>query len=355
MKIAVVFHKDPFAPPRGIDLVRLRALTVGLVRRGAEVEIVSPVEREGVIEGIVPVRRPAALEEPGRYDLIKTCYHYSLELIGDYGGPIVSRIVRVVDDRKPERDEPSRERLLRCQEIIRSRSKVLVLNNGENEIRWRRLYGEEPRIVLVPTGCPEEIPALGKNPFVDGERVMLFLGSLASPGMVSMLNRAARRLEGRCRIHLVGKNKTFMYGADGELPVDPLIVDHGELPESEVWNYIGHADIGIALAAGPDPFDNDVSKILNYLRGGLPVLSEEPIINNELVRKTGFGKTFEYGNVDDLTARAEELLANPPLELRESVMRFMARDHSWTRRVDTYMNLFRSILESKDRGTLPRH
>ncbi len=347
MKIAFVFHKDPFAPPRGIDLVRLRALTVGLIRRGVQTEIVSPVEREGAIEEIVPVRGLRALEQPGRHDLIKTCYHYSMELIGEYKGPIVSRIVRVVDERKPERDESARERLLHCQEIIRSRSTILVLNNRENQVRWRRLYGEDPPIILVPTGCPEEIPARGENPFEDTKPVMLFLGSLAAPRMVTMLNRAARRLSSRCRIHLVGKNKARMYGSDVECPIDPLVVDHGELPQDEVWNYIQYADVGIALATGPDPFDNDVSKILNYLRGGLPVLSEEPIINNTLVLRTEFGRTFEHDNVDDLVTQATELLENPPLARRDWVMRFMAREQSWGRRVEIYISLFKSILGSK--------
>jgi len=344
MRIGIVFHKDPFAPPSGIDLVRLRAIAGGLIRRGISAEIVSPVEKEGVIEGFIPVRGLDALREKRGYDLVKTCYHYSIELIGDYEGPVVSRIVRVVDEKLPERDEPSRERLLQCQDAIRERSAFLVLNNKENQERWRRLYGEHPPVVLLPTGCPSTIPPTKGNPYDSDERVILFLGSVAAGRMVRVLNDAAERLNGRCAIHVVGRNKADMYGA-GEAPLtEPPIVNHGELPQDDVWDYIRHADMGLALATGPHPFDNDVSKILNYLRGGLPVLSEEPILNNELIRRTEFGKIFNLDDPDDLVSKAIELLDDPPLEKRESVMKYMAREQSWDKRVDTYVDLFHSIV-----------
>ena len=115
MRVGIVFHKNPLAPPTGIDLVRLRAISLGFIRKGIDAEVIAPIDREGILEGIVPVRRLEALEEAGRYDIVKTCYHDSILLIERYRGPVVSRIVRVVDHELPERDEPFRERLLRCQ------------------------------------------------------------------------------------------------------------------------------------------------------------------------------------------------------------------------------------------------
>jgi glycosyltransferase involved in cell wall biosynthesis len=259
----------------------------------------------------------------------------------------VSRIVRVVDDKLPERDEPFRQRLLECQERIRARADALILNNRENEERWQRLYGEEPPVVLVPTGCPAAIPPARANPYPGNERVMLFLGSLAASRIVRMLNEASRALEGVCRVHLVGRNKSRLYGCDRECRLTDLIVDHGELAQDKVWDYIRYADIGIALATGPHAFDNDVSKILSYLRGGLPVLSEEPIINNRLIHRTEFGTTFPYGDVDELVHRAVTLLATPPLSKREMVMQFMARENSWEKRVETYVTLFRKLLNGR--------
>jgi glycosyltransferase involved in cell wall biosynthesis len=345
MRVGIVFHKNPLAPPTGIDLVRLRAISLGFIRKSIDAEVIAPVDREGILEKIVPVRRLEALEEPGRYDVVKTCYHDSILLIERYRGPVVSRIVRVVDHELPERDEPFRERLLRCQAVIRDRASAVVLNNAENRERWRSFYGGELPIVLVPTGCPAQIPAQGFNPYSPGERVLLFLGSLAAPRMVHMLNQAARLLRDRIRVHLVGTNKACMYGGIQEdCALDPLVVDRGELSEEEVWDYIRYASVGLALAAGPHAFDNDVSKILNYLRGGLPVVSEEPILTNELIQQTGFGRTFAYGDVRDLVSNSLELVENPLSEKRDEVMQFMAAEHSWDKRVDTYVDLFHKIL-----------
>jgi len=346
MRVGIVFHKNPLAPPTGIDLVRLRAIAGGLRGKGVDAEIIAPVERDSELEGYIPVRTPEALDRSNSYDLVKTSYHPSILLLGAYRGPVVARIVRVVDEQLPERDEPFRDRLLACQRLMARRASVIALNNAENEVRWRRFYGPEPPIVLVPSGCPAKLPESRGNPYRTGENVVLFLGSLAAPRMVHMINEAARRLEGLATVHLVGLNKACMYGGDPECALDSRVIDHGELCEQDVWDFVRHANIGLALATGPLPFDNDVSKIFNYLRGGLPVLSEEPIVNNALTRETGFGKVFPHGDVDKLVQSAVDLLERPPIEKREAVMRHMATEHSWDRRVDTYVELFKKVLSA---------
>ena len=165
--------------------------------------------------------------------------------------------------------------------------------------------------------------------------------------MVHILNQAAHFLRDRVRVHLVGTNKACMYGgAEEECALDPLVVDHGELSEDKVWDYIRYASVGLALAAGPHTFDNDVSKILNYLRGGLAVVSEEPILNNELIRQTGFGRTFSHGDVGDLVSKTLELVESPLDAQRDQVMQFMAEQHSWDKRVDIYVDLFGKIVSS---------
>jgi len=343
MKIAIVFHKNPFAPLASIDLIRLRAISGGLIGRGIEVEIVAPVEEIGFIDGVVPVR-PLSFLKSDRYDLVKTCYHFSIDLINGYEGPVVSRIVRVVDDLLPERDESIRRYLLRYQSLIKERASCIIVNNIENKERWQAFYGTDTSVVCVPTGCPSVIPLPQKNPFDPHEKVVLFLGSIAAPRMITIINEIARRLEGIARVHFIGLNKSHLYGKNKENILSPLVIQHGTMSEEMIWNYIFHARIGLAIATDPHPFDNDMSKIFSYLRGGLPVLSEEPIINNALIRETGFGLTFQYDNMEDLTEKALFLLQNPPLEKREAVMAFMAREHSWERRVETYAKLFRALI-----------
>lgn len=347
MRIGILFHKNPFGPATGIDLVRIRAIAGGLRRRGIDAEIIGPVRAEGTVDGDIPVRPVSVLDSPGRYDLIKTSYHDSITLLGQYQGPVVSRIVRVVDERLPKRDESSREKLLRCQEMINSRSSAVVLNNKENRARWREMYGSGLPVHLIPTGCPAILPQPKGNPLGSGPPAILFLGSLAAPRMTQILNEAAQRLKGLARIHFIGRNKACLYGGDNDCRLDPLVADHGELAEEHVWAYIRNSQIGLALATGPYAFDNDVSKILNYLRGGLPVLSEEPIINNELIRETKFGKIFKHGDIEDFLIKATQLLSSLPLDKREAVMRFMATEHSWDRRVDSYITLFEHVLKGR--------
>lgn len=345
MKIGIVFHKNPISEPVGIDLVRLRAIAKGLAERGALVDIIAPVPFETDLDGI-PVKTPEALRT-GRHDIIKTCYHYSMELLGDHSGIVVSRIVRVVDEKLPERDEPCRKRLLECQELIRRKSSVLALNNVENAERWEALYGQKMRIVTVPTGCPAIIPPRRNNPYPAGKIIMLFLGSLAAPRMIDMINGAAERLPDPMEIHFVGRNKTGMYGGSAKDALHPSIVRHGEMPEDRIWDYIRFAHLGLALATGPYAFDNDVSKILNYLRGGLPVLSESPIVNNDLITITGWGIVFSYGNVEDLVSRASALVASAPPRKKQDVIEYMISNHSWKNRVDTYMGLFNDLLNCR--------
>lgn len=345
MRVAIVFHKNPCAHPVGIDLVRLRAIAQGLIKRGVETEIVSPVEGDRVLDGSIPVRPLPALREPARYDLVKTSYHDSIMLVEDFAGPIVSRIVRVVDERLPKRDEQVRKKLLRCQSLIRSRSSAVVLNNEENRERWHKMYGDSQLTRIIPTGCPAVLPDAGGNPYPPGPPPILFLGSVAAPRMVHMLNAAARQLRGSATVHLVGRNKAQMYGGDRDCMLDPLIMDHGEKVEDEVWPFIMHAAVGLALATGTDPFDNDVSKIFSYLRGGLPVVSEHPIVNNWLVDQTRMGRVFGHGMITELVASVHSLLDRPPEpQTRMAAMQFMAEHHSWDRRVESYMELFSLVL-----------
>lgn len=342
MKIGFVFHKNPLSPAASIDVIRLYALTEGLARRGVQVDILAPVEKAAQTAGGISVYPLERLRNNADYDILKTCYHFSMELIRAFQGPVVSRIVRVVDEKLPERDAKCRKRLLRCQEMICARSSAVVLNNEENKQRWRNIYGQAPPVEIIPTGCPSLLPRPGGNPYDDNEKAVLFLGSLSSFRMVRMINILARRLPDTARIHYIGRNKHDLYGTGDAWKLSNSIIQHGELTENQTWNYIRHARLGLAIAPGPHLFDNDLSKIYNYLRGGLPVLSEEGIVNNDLVRETGCGDIFRYDDAGDAVAKAA-LLLDAPQQGREKVMSFMAGKHAWEKRVDQYFTLFHRL------------
>ena len=312
-----------------------------------QVDIVAPVEKMSRTAGGVPVYPLHHLQNGARYDVLKTCYHFSIELIGNFVGPVVSRIVRVVDDALPERDMVWRERLMKCQEMIRERSSVVVLNNWENARRWRTFYRKPASVMLIPTGCPSILPRKGKSPYDHDEPAILFLGSLASPRIVAMINALAAGLQDIARLHHIGLSKSHLYGQGEAWELSPLIVRHGELPEETIWNYIRHARVGLAIAPGPHPFDNDLSKIYSYLRGGLPVLTEEHIVNNELVRDLDWGAVFRYGDVEDAMAKAVMVMGKRWCGREKQVMTHMAREHAWENRVDQYLKLFQRFQVAK--------
>ncbi len=97
--------------------------------------------------------------------------------------------------------------------------------------------------------------------------------------MLEMINTAARALHGHVHRSLGGTEQGLHVRRRHFVFPGPLVVNDGERREEEVWDYVRHAKIVWLWPPGRMRFDNDVSKILNYLRGGLPVLSEEPIIN----------------------------------------------------------------------------
>ncbi len=347
MKVGIVFHRDPTGVPCSIDLVRLRAMTRGLLARGIDAEIVAPVKEPLVIDHDLPVAPLEWLGQSGRYTVIKTCYHQSITLVKDYSGPVISRIVRVVDERLPQRDEALRRELLACQALIHERAQGIVFNNTLNLQRWRQFYGGPAEAAIVPTGCPSAIPRTTTNPFQGNKPVALFLGSLAAPRMAHILNYLAERLRKDCEVHVIGVNKTALYGAQRELPLHEAIVSHGELPESEVWPYIEHASVGLALATGPHEFDNDLSKMFFYLRGGLPVLSEDTVYTNYLLEETSHGEIAPFDNLDALRQGLQSLLRNPPLSSKQAVMEYMARRHSWEERVERLLFLFKRVVPSQ--------
>lgn len=347
MKVGLVFHHDPRQRPPGIDLERLTALAAGLAARGVETDILAPVERPGALSspfgGAISVR-PLDEARGDRYQLLKTCYPPGIDLVRDFRGPLVCRLVRVVDQEQPLRDQTQRHRLLAWQEAIHRRADAVAFNNPENLERWQRLHGWDRPAVLTPTGCPEVIPARGPNPYPQGPPVAIFLGSLASGRMARLLNRLAEALKDQVALHLVGLNKSGLYG--DPTPLSPLIVDHGPQAGARLWDLVGWASFGVALAVGPEGFDNDSSKVYTYLRAGLPVLCEHPIRQWPLIADLGLGRDFPYGDLDRALVQARALLADPRPD-REAVGGRMAAEQGWGRRVETYCGLFERLVENR--------
>jgi hypothetical protein len=350
MNIGFLFHKTPLENPSSIDQLRLQALSGGLTRLGAKVTIVAPVSRPFSLGKEISVLPFQTLSENPGFDLLKVCYHFSMEQLRDYQGLLVCRFVRVVDERLPERDESQRDRLLAAQIVAARQARGMIFNNHENAMRWRSMYGHAQKIAIIPTGCRLEIPMSGPDPYDHKLPVMLFLGSLASSRMIYLINETAELLQGKIAIHTIGQNKSRLYG-DRFLPLSPLITDHGEKPEEIIWDYIRYARIGLALAAGPDIFDNDLSKIMTYLRGGLPILCEERIPNAKQALQLGLARTFSFGDARDLARNALMMESLTGMKIDSGLFQRFCNQNSWHRRSELLYRFFKRLISLQEKGS----
>lgn len=162
--------------------------------------------------------------------------------------------------------------------------------------------------------------------------------------MVDLLNEAARRLEGEVEVRFIGRNKSGLYGR--ETALSPLVRQLGEIDEDDLWDHVRRARVGLAFAAGPDPFDNDLAKIWAYLRGGLPILGEERLANAWAFLDPGFGATFRYGDPADLAAKVRLMCAAEADGERGRIAAWAAAKHSWDARAADLLRFFRRVLKS---------
>jgi glycosyltransferase involved in cell wall biosynthesis len=323
-----------------MDLIRWTEIGRGLRSFGFEVDLVTP--RTGGITTLagLPVR-DAACVDWSEYDTIKVCYQRSIRLVPPHPN-IIARMCRVTDSVLPVRDAQRRAEILSNQARVRDLARFVAVNDSTNAERWERFYGTGQTILYVPTGCPEIIPEPDERPYPSNRRIVLYCGALTAPRLVGVLNAAARRLRARrpdVELHFLGRNRLQHYGG-ADLMLDPGVIRvHGAVDETTAWNYMLHADVGLALAFSEDVFENELSKIYYYLRAGLPVVTEHTAMNAYLVEETGHGAIGRYADVADLVAKIEIALELRSRDRR--VMSYMAERHGWRRRAQVYADALR--------------
>ena len=271
------------------------------------------------------------------YDAVKVCYQASIDLVPPHPNLIV-RMCRVVDEHRPKRDDGRRAELMRQQQRISEIASAVAFNDTVNAERWKSLYGKPEQVLIVPTGCPSKIPDPQDNPFPQDKRIVLFCGSITSHRFPNVLNRLAhglRKVRPDVEVHLVGRDRLVHYAGDSE-PLDKSVVHcHDPVDEKEAWQYILHADVGVALAPSGDEFESELSKIYYYLRGGLPAVTESVVPNRGVIEDASHGTIAGYDDPEDLvrkTLEAMELPARNP-----DVMQHMVDHHSWVQRAGIYV------------------
>jgi hypothetical protein len=121
--------------------------------------------------------------------------------------------------------------------------------------------------------------------------------------------------------------------------LDPEAVTYlGTVENDRIWDYHYFADVGIVLAQGLIQH-NESSKIYYYLRAGLPVVSEDAIHNNNLIREASCGLIARYGDEDMMADLVETAVYRK--WAKEEAARYMVENHTWDHRARVYDRLIR--------------
>ena len=112
----------------------------------------------------------------------------------------------------------------------------------------------------------------------------------------------------------------------------------GAVENSRIWDYQYFADVGIALGQGKVQH-NESSKIYYYLRTGLPVVSEEPIPNNHLIKESGLGFIADYSDNQMMAEMIQSAIYQK--WQKEEAIQYILNNHTWDKRVQVYDALIR--------------
>jgi glycosyltransferase involved in cell wall biosynthesis len=286
------------------------------------------------------------------YDIIKTTTHKGFEFLSKIGADdhpfIISKLGSVVGSH----DEipgvyffkKNRQQLYETQKKISQKSRYVTLLTQQSKELWRKEHRGDNSILLVPTGTDLKIPLPNKNPYSKfSEKIAVYIGNIYSKDVQkevnliwqNRLNTLGRKLKKRgIRLCLVGK------GAADE--IDHHVVTHlGAVRYEDVFDYHYFADVGIVLAQG-EIQHNESSKIYYYLRTGLPMVSEKPVPNNNLIREANLGFVVPYNDHHAMVERIEEAVYEK--WDRAGAVDYILKNHTWTQRVQKYYRIIREEL-----------
>ncbi len=361
----VTVYEDQCRPfePHDMSYVRWLKISEGLAALGHEVDVATR-EPSGLARAVggrlarglgrearrdvvamVPRLRRVPLESVrwDDYEVVKTLFHLGFTTLERRGGAahpcIVAKLGSVVD----REDRPGiyfygerRRALFAVQERIAARSRVVTVLTAPSRRTWERAFGDRTPTLLVPGAVDAELPAAGPDPYTVGRPRCLFAGNVYDPGsqpeahatLVAKLNGLGRLLAG------AGIRLCFM-GPGARRGLDASVVtDLGAVPYARSWPYLQHADVGLVLALGPAPNENESTKIYHYLRAGLPTVCEAGFPNEGLVAEAGLGRVVANG---DLTALADAVVGAVRTTWDRARADALVRErHTWGHRAAVY-------------------
>jgi hypothetical protein len=353
LRIACVYRRDQRSDViASMDHIRFFRMAEALARRGHRVDaILDRAERRPRVAGQVQQVSFGEVRWE-RYDVVKTFFQRGFETLQAEGGSghpfIISKLGSVVGREQTPGVHfygPVREKMLRTQEQIAERSRVVTVLTAPSAALWRKTHAGPGRLLLVPTGVDADLPPPGANPYPTvgvEEPVVLFAGNVYSPSTQPEINRLWQDRLNRIGRALRRVNLRLVAMGPGLVDrLDPDAVRHvGEVPLHAYWDWQRHAAVGLVMAQGLQQ-DNESSKIYYYLRTGLPVVCERPVPNAGLIAETGHGALVDFGDVQGAAAAAARLAATPPSA--DGLPGFMVTHHSWDARAALYAPILASV------------
>ncbi|HEY7529057.1 MAG TPA: hypothetical protein VIC56_00075 [Gemmatimonadota bacterium] len=373
--IATVYRPvrgEPFEITK-MSSIRWVRMSEALARLGYRVDVLSDSSERP------PLAHPGARIQPlqgadwSRYDVVKTLFHKGFQTLAAGGGAdhplIISKLGSVVGSVD---DLPGvhflgeeRQELYDVQRAIARSSRYVAVLTEESRRLWEAEHANGagpagsgapagapdaaardrrgPEVLFVPTGVDRDIPPPRANPYAgwDGP-VAVYIGNLYDTTQLHVNRLWQDRLDALggelrrrgIRLCFVGPGLTDRLDPSRVTAVGPVPVD-------EVWDWQRFAAVGVVLAQGPLQH-NESSKIYYYLRTGLPVVSEAPVPNNDLLEACGLGTVVPYGD-DRLLADAVAEAAARRWD-REAGIRYVLEHHTWEHRAAIYDRVIRREL-----------
>jgi len=359
LRIATIYSAevfDDFKPSR-MSILRWLRMSESLARAGHQVDMIINTP-QGVVQRRDRLRFVPTSEVCWEdYDVLKLSCQRGFDTVRSQGAAdhpcLVSRLANVVGDGDHTRGVHytgvERAILWELQEQIRAKARLVVVGTEDEKKLWHDHFGPDPEVVVIPTGVDRTIPRPRENPYAEcPEKIAVYVGNLrARRGeyrvgrkRVSLLGEQATNDLLQDRLNRLGrllKEKNIRLCAVGPgraTHLDPTAVTYlGFVDCESIWDYQYFADVGIALAFGPDQL-YESSKIYYYLRGGLPVVSEASIANNFLIRETGMGLVSDFGD-DRMMSEMIEAAVHRSWNT-EATVRYLLRAHTWDHRAACY-------------------
>lgn len=356
VKIATIYSNLYTSPvePYAMDTVRWLRISEAFAALGYEVDMIINNHDTIVQKGknLRFVSNQCVRFED--YDVIKTVFHGGVEFLvennaGDHPF-IISKLGSVVggDDNVEGVYffNDIRKNLYRIQETIVQKSRYVTLLTKQSIDLWQDEFGLKDNILHLPTGVEKDVPNPVKNPYSEcQEKIAVYIGNIYS------LESGQRdvNLMWQKRLNILGRLlkkkgiRLFFIGKGAVDKLDKTAVTYlGVVNNNEIYDYQHFADVGIVFAQG-EIQHNESSKLYYYLWAGLPVVSEQPVPNNDLIKEANLGFIVPYDD-NPMMAEMIEKAAYSQWD-KQYAIDYMLKHHTWESRVRVYDELIKEELQ----------